>query len=214
MTSITLLSSFHRTLGKCNADELYRIIESIQPDVIFEELPIDIFANLYLLGYAANSLEAKTIKRYLIKYPIKHIAVDTYPKKPEELLFNANIICDASKEYQKLWEQELVKIEEDGYTFINSDDCFNIIDKLRLIEKTVVAEAKNLELQTEYEAELRLHDNRENIMLANIYKYSISQPFNNGLFICGAEHRRPLMEKIKIYKNYSNTKLNWNFYGT
>jgi len=39
MYTITLICTTHSELGKSNSDELYKIIESICPDVIFEELP-------------------------------------------------------------------------------------------------------------------------------------------------------------------------------
>lgn len=38
MHNIHLVCTFHSETGKCNADELYKIIEVINPDVIFEEL--------------------------------------------------------------------------------------------------------------------------------------------------------------------------------
>ena len=63
--NITLLSSFHQELGNCNADELYKIIESLKPDVIFEELPLEIFNTVYEKNYIPASLEAKAIKRYV-----------------------------------------------------------------------------------------------------------------------------------------------------
>jgi len=35
--NITLINSVHKKLGKCNSNELYKIIERIQPEVIFEK---------------------------------------------------------------------------------------------------------------------------------------------------------------------------------
>jgi hypothetical protein len=54
MYNITLLSSFHKNLGKCNPDELYKIIEEIQPEIIFEELSFDTFSFVYSDGYIPN----------------------------------------------------------------------------------------------------------------------------------------------------------------
>ena len=34
---IVLISTVHQEIGKCNSEELYKIIESINPDVIFLE---------------------------------------------------------------------------------------------------------------------------------------------------------------------------------
>ena len=37
MHNVTLISTEHRENGKCNPDELHKILESINPNVIFEE---------------------------------------------------------------------------------------------------------------------------------------------------------------------------------
>jgi len=37
MPNITLISTVHKEIGKCNADELCEIIEKISPEVIFLE---------------------------------------------------------------------------------------------------------------------------------------------------------------------------------
>ena len=42
MFNIVLISTEHREFGNCNSDELCKILESINPDVIFEEEPNDV----------------------------------------------------------------------------------------------------------------------------------------------------------------------------
>ena len=37
MKKITFISTVHKGIGKCNADELYNILNEICPDVIFFE---------------------------------------------------------------------------------------------------------------------------------------------------------------------------------
>lgn len=46
MYNIILIGTAHIENGQCNSDELYKIIESINPDVIFEEMPSSHF-NVY-----------------------------------------------------------------------------------------------------------------------------------------------------------------------
>jgi hypothetical protein len=43
MYNITLVCTHHSEFGECNSDELYKIIELVQPNVIFEELNQDLF---------------------------------------------------------------------------------------------------------------------------------------------------------------------------
>jgi len=41
MQNVILISTEHLDSGKCNSDELLKIIETINPEVIFEEQPND-----------------------------------------------------------------------------------------------------------------------------------------------------------------------------
>jgi len=213
MYNITLLSSFHTVRGKCNPNKLYKIIEEIQPEIIFEELCTDTFDLVYSDGYNPNTIEAITIKEYLKNYPIKHFPVDTYPINETDLLNDTQVqvILDNSNEYIELLEQMLSKIAQYGYLFINSSDCVETLEKIRIIEETVLLETNNATLLNKYKT---LHTERENEMLNNIYNYSKQYPYSKALFVCGAEHRKPLKEKIQEYETKENLKLSWTFFNT
>ena len=167
MYNITLLSSFHLIHGKCNPDELYNIIEKIQPEIIFEELSNDGFRFIYSEGFQPKTIEAITIKRYLLKYPIKHFPVDNYPINEIDLLSDLQIILDNSREYHDLWNEILLKLTQSGYHFINSEECTNILNKINIVEETVLFEINNVKLLNEHKSEKALHCNRENEMLQN-----------------------------------------------
>ena len=80
MYSITLVSTLHRELGKCNSNELYKIIESINPDVIFEELTPDLFDKIYrITDIPGEPPELKAVRSYLKNHSIKRIPVDVLP---------------------------------------------------------------------------------------------------------------------------------------
>ena len=115
--NITLISSFHKIHGNCNPSELYKIIEHIKPDIIFEELSTSGFDIIYSPYYQAETIEVITIKKYLQNYPIKHFPVDNYPVNENDLLSDAQIIWDNSKEYRELWNEKLNRIKESGYSF-------------------------------------------------------------------------------------------------
>jgi len=76
MYNITLISTFHTEMGKCNSDELYKIIQSISPEIIFEELPVRAFDIIYSREFSDEPLEVKCIKKYLQNHNIEHIPVD------------------------------------------------------------------------------------------------------------------------------------------
>lgn len=208
MFNITLLSSFHTILGKCNPEELYLIIEQLQPEVIFEELSYDGFEMIYMEGYQPKTVEAITIKKYLHKYPIKHFPVDNYPINEADLLSDAQLIWNYSNEYRDLWKQKLLRLSQNGYYFLNSDECTEILNQLERIEEDVLKETNNVVLLNEHKKEKALHDKRENEMLRAIYNYAQQYTFNNAVFICGAEHRQQIKHKIKDRFN-----LNWTIFN-
>jgi hypothetical protein len=77
MYNITLVSTHHSEFGKCNADELYKIIESIRPDVIFEELTQDLFDRFYKKNNIPfETPETKSVKRYIKDHSATHFPVD------------------------------------------------------------------------------------------------------------------------------------------
>ncbi|WP_177180950.1 hypothetical protein [Parapedobacter koreensis] len=213
MYSITLLSSFHKLLGKCNPDELYKIIEEIQPEIIFEELSPDTFSFVYADDYIPNTIEATAIKKYLRCYSIKHFPVDTYPIYKTDLFFGADEIAKRSAEYVRLWKEQVAMIKQEGHNFLNSDTCSERLDKIRVVEETVLSRINDLKLLREHKSESELHDKRETEMLRNIYNYSKQHLYNKAMFICGAEHREPIKAKIQEYEMEGELKLNWAFYN-
>ncbi len=212
MYNITLLSSFHNELGKCNSEELYKIIEEIQPEVIFEELSHYVFNMIYGGGWTPQSLEAITIKKYLKQYKIKHIPVDTCEKNEADFFGGYDIISNRSIEYLELFKQHLSFISQHGYSFLNSDNCIKLIEKMHILEESVLLDMNDTKLLFQYKSDRELDNKRENEMLQNIYNYSEQHPYNNAVFICGTEHRKPIIKRIQEYEENKKIKLNWLFY--
>jgi len=104
-------------------------------------------------------------------------------------------------------------IIRNGFHFLNSDDCDELFDKIHIIEENVLLEINDARLSYQYKTEIELHDKRENEMLHNIYNYSKQYLFNKALFICGAEHRKSIMQKIQGYELKEKLKLNWTLYN-
>lgn len=213
MYNITLFSSFHKEIGKCNSVELYNIIEKIQPEIIFEELSYSWFNIVYSEGYNPQSLEAITIKNYLKKYNIKHIPVDSFRINESDLFSEYNLISDKSIEYNDIFKQQLSMINQSGYSFLNSNDSTELIDKMHIIEMNTLLEINDYKLIDQYKLESELHDKRDIEMLNNIYNYSKQHQYNRALFICGVEHRKSMIQKITEYERKERINLNWNIYN-
>lgn len=213
MSTITLLSSFHLQRGKCNPSELYKIIEQIQPEIIFEELPYDVFNIVYADGFIPQSLEAFTIKHYLQKYQVKHFPVDTYEFNEADMFSGYDIISQNSNEYDELFKQNLAMVTEHGYPYVNSADQSARLEQMRTIEQNVLAAINDEKLSWQYKLEREIFEKREHEMLQNIYGYSKQYPYQQALFICGAEHRKSIMEKIPAKEEKEGLQLNWILYN-
>ncbi|MBL0269344.1 MAG: hypothetical protein IPP99_11925 [Chitinophagaceae bacterium] len=227
MPSITFVATGHKEVGLCNSHELFKIIEQIKPEVIFEEIPPGKFEAVYA-GTRQQSLEVKTIKAYLHKYPATHhIPVDLDIDEATENEIKAEVdgiafICnDYNAEYNYLsrllshWKEKL------GFQFLNNDQCSKFILRQRILERQVLdalrkdnnqREIDHDRLNLAYNQWIDQIENRENEMLRNIYSYMEQKKYNRALFLVGAAHRKPIMQKIQEYESKAKIKLIWTFY--
>lgn len=215
MYNITLIGTIHKELGKCNSDELYKIIQSIRPDVIFEEMSSDLFDKVYNKNqFFEESLETKSIKRYLQNYDIKHFPVDI------DITNNISVrdyhrMHDAFRQngvYKKLDDEDSSMIKLNGFSYLNSKESEKMISKMRAIEKNIMNSMINQNKPINFHK--LIYNNRENKIIENIYNYSKEKQYNQALLLIGVGHRKSIIEKIENYKKQENIKLNWTFYGS
>ena len=216
MHSITLIATGHSERGVCNSNELYKIIESIAPEVIFEEVPENKFDALYK-GLLKESLEVTTIKKYLKKYPVAHFPVDLeineiaykgfkpYAKK----MFDT--INQHSPEYNNLSFQQDFLIEHYGFAYLNNDQFGQLFKRKLELEEYVIKMLNDDILSQAYKTWLDIIDRRENEMIKKIYNYSDLNRYDSALFLVGAAHRKPIIDKIPEFEKSNSGKLNWNF---
>jgi hypothetical protein len=215
MYNITLIATVHREIGICNSTELYKIIEQVNPDIIFEELFVDSFMAIYE-GLRNDTLETKTIKRYLQKHRIKHIPVDIDGNKLIDIALKNDIekmfdVFYNSVEYDKLLNQRTVSTEQQGFLFLNSSQCREIMERLHLLEEEILRTINNAKLFQTYKSWLEIINKRENEMIKNMYNYSTLTKYNRAIFLIGAEHKKPVKDKIPIFERKNKIELNWDF---
>jgi len=210
MHTITLLSSCHGNFGLCNPLELYKIIENIKPDVIFEELDLETFDYVYKQSYPSAN-ESIAISRYLQTNRTKHFPVDTFdfddfPMDDKAIMDNT---FGENQDFKKLVYMQYKLMEEKGYLFLNSKICSEIVYEIQRMENLLQQQLNNEKISSTYKAWVELCNNRERTMIENIYKYCKANLFNTGLLITGAEHRNSL---INIMQNYKDDEINiyWN----
>jgi hypothetical protein len=233
MHNITLIGTIHSENEKCNPDELYKILEDINPEVIFDELPGH-YADMYFSdsfdAYYANNillnrrppvvpLEVKCLRKYKQNYDIKIFPVDIdltqrLQEYQQEIYFMFSIFFKY-EEYKILDYEKETLIAQEGFDFLNSNKFLEFSEKKEMIEKNIMgSEIQKNRLLSIYKLfHSEQYDNRENAMLQNIYNYSKENQYNKAVFLIGAEHKRSIVQKIKEYEKLSEIKLNWTMYG-
>jgi len=210
MHNVTLISTNHKEYGKCNADELHKIIESICPEVIFLEALESSYTKYDYFLFSQfevyhERLEIKAIQKYNQNHPLKYVPVldiglsDEFYKKLDTL-------CEHN-EYQKLIDNGYLLTNEFGFQYVNSEKGIQLFEEMRELGNHILS---NNEVCQKSDESI---DTYENSMLRNIYAYCKDNLFNKAIFMCGAAHRKSIIEKIKRYKTEENLKLNWTFYG-
>jgi pheromone shutdown protein TraB len=217
MYNITLICTLHREHGKCNSEELYKIIEKINPEIIFEEIS-NFRLDAYYTDKTYKSLETNTIMKYLEKHQIEHIPVDNHGMTESQVIslyknFDyMNEQLSYSAEYTELWEKHMSLTIQGGFDYINSNGSDELMEKIETMKKYLLKIFNNELLFNAYTLfnEIVI-DKREYEMIKNIYKYSKEHKVNNAIFLIGAEHRRSIINKIQEYERKNELKLNWNY---
>ncbi|WP_299368281.1 hypothetical protein [Winogradskyella sp.] len=212
---ITLIGTTHKEKGLCNSNELFKIIDEISPDVIYEELPPDHFREFYQ-KHVKNSLEAKAINKYVQKKPIPHIPVDiksigVLDAKLKNKISNTLSIFDNNPDYLNLIYQHKILTHKHGFPYLNSQECMNLFDHIELLEKNMVKQINEPELSKTYKLWKDLHEKRENTMLKNINDYGMKFKPKNALFLLGSAHRKSIIEKVKNDYNRNVENFKWIF---
>ena len=218
MYTITLISTRHQSLGKCNSEELYQIIERINPEVLFEEIPPTYFDKYYVEKSHSN-LETDTISRYIQHHEINHIPVDS-DNIPEEEFFKdyehmiqriENLASVIGFDYRNLVDNNRSYIDRYGFEYLNSNHSININKQINNVIENGLQKLDNDKLFQTFKLWNEVNEMRENHMLQNIYTYRKKHKYERAIFMIGAAHRNAIIEKVANFDRIENIKLNWIF---
>lgn len=215
MCKITLIATVHKEYGSCNSKALFKLIEPIAADVIFEELSPNGFTAIYE-GLNSDTLETNTIKSYLKKYPISHFPVDVEKNKLIDKQLKKDIlemfeIFNQSKEYTILCAQHNILSQLIGFPYLNSKQYSELSERRIFLEKIILKNMNHAKWHLTYKRWWDLIELRENEMIKNIYNYCDRNKYGSAVFLIGAEHKKPIMDKILKLEMQNKKELNWNF---
>lgn len=210
MHTVTLISTVHEEIGKCNADELCEIIEKINPEVIFLEALDDTYSEYQKLLFSSfgvfhKKLEIIAIQKYGINR-CKYIPVlDNGLSEAFDKKYNG--ICE-SIDLQMLVDKYRILASEYGFKFLNSIESIKLQEEMRTLEDYLLSGS---EINKVAKEDINTY---EDSMLKNIYSYCKNNKFNIAIFMCGVAHRKSIIEKIQKQEDQERTDLNWVFYET
>jgi DNA-binding protein Fis len=210
MYNITLLSTVHKEIGKCNSEELYKIFQSISPDVIFLEAFENSYSQYHQMlfsqfGVYQERLEIKAIQAYSQNHAFEYVPVldiglsDEFETKLE--------IVSQNIDYQRLLDNYISVEKENGFQFLNSEEQIAYQELMRELENRII---DNTIMHQKADESM---DAYEHSMLRNVYTFCQDNSFKSAIFMCGAGHRKTITQKIKEYELKENIKLNWTFYN-
>ena len=209
----------HRETGVCNSTELHRIIDGISPEIIFEELPIAIYETIYK-EQIRTTLESDAIKLYLQNKSIDHIPVDTFerPKHHDENV--ARLLRDLTESakresfnLRRIIDQFDAIVAQKGFSYLNNESNDKAHEILEIQKQKALAILNNEWLNEIANADKEIIENRENVILDNVYRYSKDNEYETGILFIGAGHRKSMFRKIADRKKLKKTKINWILYG-
>lgn len=208
--SITLVSTVHKEIGQCNSNELYKIIKSLNPDVIF----LEAFENTYTkyhqilfsqFGIYQERLEIKAIQAYSQNHNFEYMPVLDIELSNE---FEKKLtIVSENIDYHKILDNYISLETVYGFQFLNSEQQIALQEEMRKLENYIIDNKTILQKTKES------IDAYEHSMLRNIYSFCTQKSFNKAIFMCGAGHRKTIRQKIAEYETKETFKLNWTFYN-
>lgn len=209
MHNITFISTMHKELGKCNAEELYKIIEKLSPEVIFLEAVDETYSayEIHLFSIYEvyhKKLEISAIQKYSLNTSFKYVPVcenglsDAFHRK-------IKIVCQ-NKELQQLIDNFNSLAANHGFEFLNSLECINLQEEMRELESRILNDS---EIDKIVKEDIEAY---ENPMIRNIYSYCNENHFTSAIFMCGSAHRKSIIEKIEKYKTEEYMNISWNIF--
>lgn len=208
--NITFISTVHKEIGKCNADELCSILGKESPDVVFLEAIENTYSNyekniFSSFGVYHHKLEIKAIQKHSNISPIDYVPV--LNSGLSELFDNKyNLVCE-NIEFQKMLDDYNSLASEQGFQFLNSVESIKLQEKMRAFEYSLL---NDNELN---EGVNKGIDAYENSMMQNIYSYCRNNQFEKAVFMCGVAHRHSIIEKIGSFNSKEKMDLNWVIFG-
>ena len=209
MNTISLISTTHRGNGLANSKNLYSILQNINPELVFIELPPNQYAD-YFTKYTLRTLESDAINTFRKHNKLETILVDSVAPDAgmfKEIDFLFENIHNNSQYLDGILGHIHQFTCQYGFPYLNSNKHYEHLSAQKEEEQRTVNELNNPKLIELYEMWNNIHSQRETEMLNNIHVYSTKHSLNNAVFLVGSAHSHSIIKKEKVTEFQPNIKL-------
>lgn len=212
---ISLIGTYHAQRGAVTAAALLEILERIQPEVVFAEVPRREIGPL--MDGSHGTVEAIAIARYAGTHSIDVVPVDS--PAPEGTFFQGwqevtRAIERTSPAYRRLMDLNTDRMCAGGFAYLNSDECVQAWIDIYREELQTIDYIGSPHLSYIYAQVRDLNEQRDLEMLRNIRAYCATTAQICGVFLVGAAHRKSLIEKIRSFAETSIPDMDWDVSGS
>ena len=184
---ITLVFTQHNENGFCSSSALQKIIEEVNPEVIFEELSIPNYQKAYI-EKSLITLESIAIKKHLENQDVEHAPVDTYDLPQEydkdvEYMYDKLLLNASSNSYhfRGLLDQKECVINQHGFQYLNSEQNDKLFETIDILKERILDALNSEDLFRIARLEKDVIEKREDVILDNIFNYSRENKYSKGL---------------------------------
>lgn len=204
----------HAENGLSSSSALLAILERVNPEVIFLELPGSALDD-YLSGTRSN-LESVAVNRYREHHQVEVIPVDL-PSAETAIPANLPVLFDkvasTGPDYDHLARFHRRHTNAHGLMYLNSEACDAYFSKQREVILAGIAQLADPGLAEAYELWMKLHDRREIAMMENVEKHCRHLSFSTYVFLVGAAHRKSIIRLSRKEPRHGASTIQWAFLG-
>jgi hypothetical protein len=195
---ISLIGTYHAERGAVTVSALVGILERLQPEVVFAEIPRT-HADAWEEG-SHGTVESIAAARYAGTHSIDVVPVDL--PKPDESFFRdyqevSRAIERTSPQFRQLVDINTDRTHREGFAYLNSDDCIAAWKAIHREELETIEYMRRSDFAGIYAHICDLMDQRDLEMIRNIRAYCAATTFTRGVFLVGAAHRESIIEKLR-----------------
>jgi hypothetical protein len=216
MNCVSLVSTVHEEMALANVSALRAILERIQPEVIFLEVPPADFDDCYE-NCSRENLESKAVRQYREGRQVKLVPVDLQIQSSDfsddnnRYLFRR--VEAESREYCRLVDSNSANQRDRGFPYLSSEQSRELWSNIYGEIESSIKRMGDARLAGICKSWVEINDRRENTMLENILHYCRENTFDKGVFLVGGAHRQNIIEKAREQTVIASTRIQWDFHG-